>query len=47
MGLQHTTKFEGNSFILNALNLKIIICKLLFLTEANGRHWQWKVHNGC
>ena len=45
MVLQHATKFEGNSFFLNVLNLKIKICKLLFLTEVNGRHWQWKVHN--
>ena len=40
MVLQYTTKFEGNSFILNALNLKIKICKLLFWTKANGHHWQ-------
>ena len=40
MVLQHTTKFEGKSFILNPLNFKIKICKLLFFTEANGRYWQ-------
>ena len=38
-----TTKFEGNPFILNALNLKIKIYKPLFLTEASSRHWQCKV----
>ena len=42
---QHTTKFECNSFILNTLNLKIKICKLLFLTEANGRYWPMKIQN--
>ena len=43
MVLQHTIRFEGNSFILNALYyyiIKLKICKLLFLSEANGRYWQ-------
>ena len=47
MVLQHTLKFEGNSLICYALNLKIIMFnyKPLVLTvvlnEAIGRNWQY------